>query len=101
MDDALFAGAVTVLAIGGILGIAYSLDARRKRRGTFGPKLPPPGRVGRALWLLARVLVALMLVAVAGAHLFRVPALAWLAGGCLVLFFADHVAYRLVRLTGK
>ncbi len=101
MDDVLFVGAVTVLAFGGILGIAYSLDTRRKRRGTFGPKLPPAGRVGRALWWAARALVVLMLVAVAGAHLFRVPELAWLAGGCPVLFFADHVAYRLVRLTGK
>ncbi len=101
MDDVLLVGAVTLLAFGGILGIAYSLDARRKRRGTFGPKLPPPGHVGRALWWIARVLAALMLVAVAGAHLFGVTALAWIAGGCLVLFFADHVAYRLVRLTGK
>ncbi len=101
MEDPLVVVAVAVLALGGIVGIAYSLDARRKRRGILGPRLPPPGSIGRNLWWIARLLAATMVLIVAGAYVFKAPELAWLAIGGLVLFFADHVAYRIVRLTGK
>ncbi len=101
MEDALAALAVIVLGFGGILGIAYSLDAHRRRRGSFGPKLPPPGHIGRALWWAARILVGLMVLSMAGAYIFRTAAAAWFAAGCLLLFFVDHTAYRVVRLTGK
>lgn len=101
MDDLLFAMAVIVLGLGGVLGIAYSLDERRTRKGSFGPKLPPPGRLGRVLWWIARILAALMILTLASAYAFRERSLAWITAGCALLFFADHVAYRLVRLTGK
>lgn len=92
---------VALLGIGGIAGVAYSLEARRKRHGAFGPKLPPRGRVGRLLWWAARALTALMVLAAAGAYLFGAPALARFALGCFVLFFGDHAAYAVVRLRGK
>ena len=101
MDDILFAMVVIVLGLGGVLGIAYSLDVRRKRHGSFGPKLPPPGRIGRSLWWGARVLAALMLLSIAAAYALQAEALVWVTGWCLLLFFADHAAYRVVRLTGK
>ncbi len=101
MEEVLIVIAVIVLALGGIVGIAYSLDARRRRHGILGPKLPPAGSIGRLLWWVARLLATAMVVLVASAYLFKAPELAWLAAVGLVLFFADHVAYRIVRLTGK
>ncbi len=101
MEDILLGIAVIVLGLGGVVGIAYSLEAHRRRHGSFGPKLPPAGHIGKALWWAARALAALMAVFIASAYIFGVEALAWLAVACLVLFFADHTAYRVVRLTGK
>jgi hypothetical protein len=101
MEDATFIMGVMVLAVGGLLGVAYSLDIRRKRYGVLGPKLPPAGRLGRRLWLAARLLTALMVLLAAAAYAWHS---AWLAGmvlGLFLLFFADHTAYRIVRLTGK
>ncbi len=100
-EDALFALAVILLSIGGLVGIAYSLDVRRRRHGPIGPKLPPPGPAGRALWWAARILAGIMALAVALAYALHIPDLAWLAVGCLALFFADHLIYRVIRLTGK
>src|SRR5512143_562189 len=101
MENALFAIAVVVLAVGGLLGIAYSLDVRRERHGPLGPKLPPPGAIGRACWWAARILVGMMLLSVALAYILHLPDIAWLAVGGLALFFVDHVIYRVIRLTGK
>ncbi len=101
VEDILFAAAVFVLGLGGVLGIAYSLDARRKRHGVFGPRLPPPGHVGRGLRWAARILAALMALSLISAYVFRSEALVWVTAACLLLFFADHVAYWVVRLTGK
>lgn len=101
MEDLLFGAAVILPGLGGVLGIAYALDQRRKRRGSFGPKLPRAGRIGRSLWWGARVLAALMVMLIAAAYALHVELLAWATAGCAVLFFADHVAYRVVRLTGK
>ena len=101
MENALFAMAVVVLAVGGLLGVAYSLDVRRERHGPLGPKLPPPGAIGRACWWAARILVGMMLLSVALAYMLQLPDIAWLAVGCVVLFFIDHVIYRVIRLTGK
>src|SRR5512142_111848 len=101
LEDALFALAVILVGIGGLIGIAYSLDVRRLRHGPLGPRLPPPGAVGRACWWVARILAGLMLISVVLAHVLRLPALAWIALGGLALFFIDHVIYRLIRLTGR
>ena len=101
MEDGLIVLAVTVLALGSIVGIAYTLDEHRKRHGPFGPKLPPPGAIGRLLWWAARILAAVMAMLVISAYVFQARDLAWLAVCGLLLFFADHVAYRIVRLTGK
>lgn len=89
------------LGMVGVLGVAYSLDVRRQKHGSIGGNLPRPGPWGRALWWGARLLTALMLLSVIGAYLSRAPALAWLAAGSVLLFVADHVAYQLMRLTGK
>jgi hypothetical protein len=100
-EDALFALAVILAAIGGLIGIAYSLDVRREKHGPIGPRLRPPGAVGRACWWIARVLAVLMLLSVLLAYALHVPELAWAALGLLALFFIDHVLYRVIRLTGK
>ncbi len=101
IEDALFALAVIMAAIGGLIGIAYSLDVRREKHGPIGPRLPPPGAIGRTCWWIARILAAMMLLSVALAYLLHLPALAWVALGLLAPFFVDHVIYRLIRLTGK
>ncbi len=101
MEDLLLAIAVVILALGGLLGVAYSLDVHGSRHGSFGRRLRPPGPVGRALWWTARVLVAAMTITVASAHLFRVPSWAWLTLVGFALFVIDHTAYRIVRITGK
>jgi len=101
VDDVLFGIAVVMLAIGGIVGIAYALDAHRKRHGPLGPALPRCGRVGRCLLWGARILVALMVLSVLGAYIFRAPIWVWVTLGCLVLFALDELAYQVVRLTGK
>ncbi len=101
LEDALFVLAVIIVAVGGLVGIAYSLDVRRERHGPIGPRLPPPGTVGRTLWWAARVLAGLMLLSVLLAHVLHRPVLAWIGIGCLALFFIDHVLYRVIRLTGK
>ncbi len=101
VEDIFLGALVILLGFGGVVGLAYSLEARRSRHGSLGPKLPPPGRVGRALWWTARLITALMLLAIMGAYLLRLSALAWFALACFALFFIDHVAYRIIRLTGK
>lgn len=100
-EDVVFAILVFILGFGGIFGIAYSLDARRKRRGPIGPALPRCGHAGRCLWWAARILVALMVLAVIGAYIFRTPLWLWMTLGCLALFALDGLAYRVVRLRGK
>ncbi len=100
-EDALFVLAVILAAIGGLIGIAYSLDVRRVRHGPIGPKLPPPGIIGRTCWWIARVLAVTMLLSVLFAYILHLPTLAWVAVGCLALFFVDHLIYRVIRLTGK
>ena len=101
VEDALFALAVILAAIGGLIGIAYSLDVRRERHGPIGPRLPRPGAIGRTCWWAARILAGLALLAVVLAYALHIRGLAWVALGCLALFFVDHVIYRVVRLTGK
>ncbi len=100
-EETLLGLLVIVMGIGGIAGIAYSLETHRRRRGSFGPKLPPAGRLGHTLWWAARLLAALMVLGLTAAALFRLPALAQFAVACFVLFFVDHALYALVRLTGK
>ena len=101
MNDLIILWAAVGLGIGGVLGVAYSLDVRRKRHGPIGPNLHRPGRWGRALWWGARLVTALMLLSVIGAYLWQAPALAWVAAGSFILFVADHTAYCIARLIGK
>jgi len=101
MENATFTIAVVALAVGGLLGVAYSLDVRRERHGPIGPELPPPGAVGHGLWWAGRILLAMMLVSVAAAYFLRLPDLAWLAVGCAALFLLDHLIFQVIRLTGK
>ncbi len=101
VEDSLFVLAVILVGVGGLIGIAYSLDVRRARHGPLGPALPRPGALGRTLWWTARLLAGVMLLSVALAYVLHLPNLAWIALGCLALFFIDHVIYRLIRLTGK
>ncbi len=101
VEDALFALAVILVAVGSLIGIAYSLDVRRRRHGPIGPRLPPPGAVGRTCWWIARILAGVMLLSVLFGYLLHRPVLAWIALGGLALFFVDHVIYRVIRLTGK
>ncbi len=101
IEDALFVLAVIIVAVGGLIGIAYSLDVRRERHGPIGPRLPPPGAIGRTCWWVARILAGVMVISVLFAYVLRLPWLAWFALGCMALFFIDHVVYRVIRLTGK
>ena len=101
MEDIPFTVAVLLLAVGGILGVAYSLDARRKKHGPLGPALPRCGHLGRGLLWGTRILVVFMVLSTLGAYLFRSLTWLWITLGCLVLFVLDELALRVVRLTGK
>jgi hypothetical protein len=101
MEDAGFVAAVVLLAIGGPLGVAYSLDMRRRKHGPLGLRLSRPGPAGTALWTIARGLTLLMLLLVSGALVLGSAALAWATLAVVGMFFLVHTAYRIVRLTGR
>jgi hypothetical protein len=96
MNDSAFIIAVVIVAVGAILGIAYSLEARIRRRGTLGRPLPPLNRTGRRLWWVARVLVALMVLSMVIAFVYRSLPFVWLAAACLLLYILEGLLYRLV-----
>ena len=100
-EDVLLIIIVFVLGVGGLLGIAYTLDLRRQKHGPIGPALPRLGHMGRGLLWAARILVALMVFSITGAYVLRAALLVWLTAGFLALYVVDGLAYRVVRLIGK
>ena len=103
MNDVVLIVTVLVVAIGGLAGVAYLLDKRRKTRGAIGPQLelPPLGPVGRGLLWVIRGLVVMMVLAIVVGIAFRVTALIWLAAGCLLVYLLVGWILRVVRLSGK
>ncbi len=101
MSDSLFIILILVIAIGGLVAAAYLLDKRGKKSKPIGPSLPKPGPVGKVFLWIARILVALMVLSIIGAFVFRSLPLTWFTGGCLALYILDGIIYRIVLLTGK
>lgn len=101
MDDLAYITAVLVVTIGGLAGVAYLLDRRRKTSGAIGPKLPELGPTGRVLLWVIRVLVAIMVLSVIGIFVFGSPLLIWIAAGCLGLYLIVGRVFQVVRLAGK
>lgn len=90
-----------IALIGGLIGIAYYLDRRRKNAGPIGPALPEIGPVGRLLLWVGRILVVLMVLSIVGAFVFRSGMLFSITVGCLLLYIVVGVIYRVMRVTGK
>jgi hypothetical protein len=101
MNDVALIVAVLVVAIGGLVAVAYLLERRRKRAGPVGPEPPPPGPLGRALVWVVRGLVAVMVLSLIGFFAFGVIFLVWVAAGCLLAYLVVGRAYQIVRLAGK
>ncbi len=92
---------VAVIGIGGLVGVAWLLDRRRRVAGSIGPVLPPPGPSGRLFLWIARGLVAAMVLSILGAFVFRSLTLAWVTATCLLLYIIDGLMYRAVRITRR
>lgn len=101
MEDLLIIVAVVLLGLGGVVGVAYSLEVRHSRHGTLGPNLPPPGPTAITLWRSAWVIAGGMVLTLVAALLFKANELAWLTLVGFGVFFAGHLAYHVIRLTGK
>jgi len=100
MSDLLLIIPVLVVAIGGLIGVAYVLD-KRGQKNRAGPALPEPGPSGRILLWLARILVVIMVLSIIGAIAFRSLPLVGLTISCLFFYILIGLIYRVVRLTGK
>ncbi len=92
---------VAVVGIGGLVGVAWLLDRRRRVAGPAGPALPQPGPLGRLFLWIARGLVVAMVLSILGAFVFRSLTLAWVTATCLLLYIIDGLIYSAVRMTGR
>ena len=101
MNDVTLIVTVLVIAIGGLAGVAYLLDRRRKASGAVGPQLPEPGPVGRVLLWVIRGLVVVMILSIIGVLAFGMITLLWVTAGCLVLYLVIGRVFQIVRLSGK
>ena len=101
MSDVVLIVTVLVVAIGGLAGVAYLLDRRRKAHGAIGPELPEIGPVGRVLLWVIRGLIAIMVLAFVIGIALRTTIPVWVAFGCLLLFVPVRLAFRVVRVSGK
>ena len=101
MSDIVFIILVLVVAIGGLVGVAYLLDKRRKKSNPIGSTLPDLGPIGRILLWIARIIVGFMVLSIIGAFVFRYLPLVWFTASCLALYILNGIIFRVVRLTGK
>ena len=101
MDDVTTIVTVLVIAIGGLVGVAYLLDLRRKASGVVGPQLPELGSIGRALLWVIRGLVVVMVLSIIGVVALGIVWLLWVAVGCLALYLVIARIFQIVRLSGK
>jgi hypothetical protein len=101
MSDTFVIILVLFVGIGGLVGGAYFLDNRGKKIKPIGPVMPNPGPFGRLLLWIARILVAIMVLSIIGAFVFKSLLLVWITGSCLTFYMVDGIIYRAVRLTGK
>jgi hypothetical protein len=101
MSDSLYIVVILVVAIGGLIGVAYLLDQRGKKRKPLGPTLPEPEPLSRIFLWIARILVGIMVLAVVAAIVYKSLPLIELAGGGLSLYILTGLIYRIVRINGK
>ena len=101
MSNGLVIILVVVIGIGGLIGGAYLLDRRAKKRDPIGTKLPGPGPLGRILLWIGRILVVLMVLSIIGAFVFKSLFLAWITVGCLTLYIIVGIIYRTILAVGK
>ena len=101
MSDTLLIIVVLAIAVGGLVAVAYLLDKRGKKSQPIGPTLPESGPIGKLLLWIARIMVALMMLSIIGAFVYRSLALASFTGCCLAIYIIDGIIYRIVRLSGK
>jgi len=100
MYDALLIVIVLIVGIGGLVGIAYTLDQRGKRLRGDGPKLPKTGPIGRLLPWIAGGIVALTILSLIGAFAFRSLVLVRLTWVGLFVYIINGIIYRIVRRSG-
>jgi hypothetical protein len=92
---------VLVIAIGGLVGVAFLLDRRRKRSGAIGAELPEPGPAGRAFVWILRLIVAAMLLSVIAGVILRDALWIWIALGILLLYSVARLLLGIIRVAGK
>ena len=100
MNDIALIVIVLAAAIGGLAGVAYLLEKRRKVSGAIGPELPELGPIGSVLLWVIRGLVAIMVLSIIGAFAFNIS-LAWVAVGSLVVYMIVGRVLQIIRLAGK
>ncbi len=101
MSDSLFIIVVMVVAIGGLVGVAYLLERRSKKSRPIGPALPEPSRTGNILFWITRILVAGMVLSIIGFFIYKSQIFLWIAAGFIGLGLLNGLISRVVRLTGK
>ncbi len=91
---------VLAVAIGGLAGVAYLLERRRKVSGAVGPELPELDPTGKVLLWVIRGLVAVIVLSIVGAFTFDMS-LAWVAVGALIVYVIIGRVFQVIRLAGK
>ena len=97
MDDVTLILVVLAAAVGGLAGVAYWLDRRRKPP----PVKNPAGPLGRALLWAIRILVGLMVISVIAFFASSSLVFLYVAAGCLVIYLIVGRIYQAIRLAGK
>ena len=100
MNDIALIVVVLAVAIGGLAGVAYLLERRRKVSGAIGPELPKLGPTGNVLLWVIRGLVVVMVLSIIGAFTYDMS-LAWVAVGSLVVYIIIGRVFQIIRLAGK
>ena len=101
MSDIALIVIVLVIAIGGLVGVAFLLDRRRKRSGAIGPELPERGPAGRVFVWILRLIVAAMLLSVIAGVILRDALWIWIALGLLFLYSVARLLLGIIRVAGK
>ena len=101
MNDILLIILVLVVAMGGVMGVAYLLDKRGKKPKSAARTLIELGPLGRAVVLVGKVLLGLTVTSLICTFAFNSLPFAWLSASWLALYVLDGLIYRIIRLTGK
>ena len=101
MNETALVLTVLIIAIGGLAGVAYLLQKRRKGTDPSAPDIPSPGPIGRALFWIVRVLVVLMVLSIISFFVLQSMTFLWVAAILLLAYLVVGRIYQIVLLAGK